>query len=147
LLNQAFFDRIVVYEDDVQAELGKPFKTLLSEELAEAAQQNLATNCSRSQRENALSLTEVLRSGNDKPAHFGAGLKETTLVELRGFEPQLYLRKYRPTCWFLRLVPIRSRSLPSVLFSGLDGVKSRHHPFPSPIGPVQASGPDLRRQF
>lgn len=85
LLNQAFFDRIVVYEDDVQVELAEPFRTLFSEELAGAAQQSIATSSRR--RESALSLTQVLRSGNDKPAHYGAGLKETTLVELRGFEP------------------------------------------------------------
>lgn len=98
LLNRAFFDRIVVYEDDVQVELAEPFRTLLSEELAEIAQQNLATSSRPSQQENALSLTQVLRSGNDKPAHYGAGLKETTLVELRGFEPLTYsMRTSRAT--------------------------------------------------
>ena len=71
LLNQAFFERIDVYEDDVQVGLAEPFKTLLSEELADTAQQHVATShqSRRLQRGNALSLTEVLQSTNDKPAH------------------------------------------------------------------------------
>jgi len=98
LLNQAFFERIVVYEDDVQVELAEPFRTLLSAELAETAQHSLATSSRRFQRETALSLTEVLGSATDKPAHYGAGLKETTLVELRGFEPLTYsMRTSRAT--------------------------------------------------
>ena len=91
LLNQAFFTRIEVYEDDVQVELAEPFETLLSEELADAARHHAAASRQSrpEQPDKAPSLTEILRRGNGKPAHTGAGLKETTLVELRGLEPLL----------------------------------------------------------
>ncbi len=100
LLNQAFFTRIEFCEDDVQVELAEPFKALLSEELADAARHHAARNHQSrpEQPDKSHSLTMVLRHENDKPAHRGAGLKETTLVELRGIEPLTYsMRTSRAT--------------------------------------------------
>lgn len=88
LLNQAFFSRITVHDDDIEVELSEPFRTLFSEELAMAAYVAASQGPALQQPDGPPSLTSVLRRGNDKPAHrVDAGLKETTLVELRGLEP------------------------------------------------------------
>ncbi|GFG50184.1 recombinase [Mycolicibacterium agri] len=89
LLNQAFFTHIYVHEDDVQTELAEPFKTLLGNEMADAARCHaIAAYASGStQPDNSSSTANVPCRENEKPAHNGAGLKETSLVELRGLEP------------------------------------------------------------
>ena len=99
LLNQAFFTRITVHDDDVDVELAEPFKTFFSEEIATVAHVAASQASATQQPENPPSLTTVLQRQNDKPAHcVGAGLKETTLVELRGFEPLTYsMRTSRAT--------------------------------------------------
>jgi site-specific DNA recombinase len=90
LMNQAFFTRITVHDDDVQVELAEPFQTLFSEQLADMAQRSVGPSRKSCNEQPASqpSLTTVLGSQNaNKPAHLGAGLKDTLLVELRGLEP------------------------------------------------------------
>lgn len=87
LLNQAFFTRITVHEDDVEVELAEPFMTLLSDEMA-----TVARVAASQQPENPRSPT----SEKVKPARGdGAGLKQTTLVELRGIEPLTFSMRTR----------------------------------------------------
>lgn len=83
LMNQAFFTRIEVYDDEIRAELAEPFRTLLSEELTVAAQRHHApasASC-REEPDDPPRLTNVLCKTN-KPAASGAGLKVTSLVPL-----------------------------------------------------------------
>jgi site-specific DNA recombinase len=89
LLNQAFFTRIEVYDEEIQAELAEPLRTLLSDEVADAARRRAEARqrVSGEEPDQATSLTNVLWNTNNKPASSGAGLKETHLVPSAGFEP------------------------------------------------------------
>jgi hypothetical protein len=68
-MNQAFFTRIEVDDDEIRPELAEPFRTLLGEELAAAAQSNhvVASGSDGEERDGLSSLTKVLRKTN-KPA-------------------------------------------------------------------------------
>jgi site-specific DNA recombinase len=80
-LNQAFFTHIYAYDDEIRVELAEPFATLLGSDVAGAAQRRYAAvRDSSKQLASPPSLTSVLRREQNKPAHRGAGLKETTLV-------------------------------------------------------------------
>ncbi len=89
-LNQAFFTRIEVRDDELDGDLAEPFKTLLSAEVADAAEQHARTvkmAARRSEAGSGASLTEILERETNKPASGVAGLKNTTLVPPAGFEP------------------------------------------------------------
>jgi site-specific DNA recombinase len=89
LLNQAFFTRIEVSEDDIEFDLAEPFNALFSEEMATVAEHHASAK-RHEQQGSQLSLTSIIRHESDAPAHgvFSVkGLKESTLVELRGLEP------------------------------------------------------------
>lgn len=97
LLNQAIFTEIYIDDEDIHGELAEPFRTLLSGELANAAQQHAANkgrgmadagkNRPTSDNGSRTSLTEVLEKTNEKPDDSVASLKLTTLVPSAGFEP------------------------------------------------------------
>lgn len=97
LLNQAIFTRLYIDDGDIHGDLAEPFRTLLSDELANAAQQH-AANKGRGMADDGKyrvtsgnghrpSLTEVLQKTNKKPDDSVASLKLTTLVPSAGFEP------------------------------------------------------------
>jgi hypothetical protein len=70
-MNQAFFTRITVHDDDVQVELAEPFQTLFSEQLADAAQRSVAPSrksCNE-QPVSQPSLSTVLGCRNDNEPH------------------------------------------------------------------------------
>lgn len=80
-LNQAFFTHIYACDDEIRVELAEPFATLLGSDVADAAQRRgVAARGGREQLARPPSLTSVLRQEQNKPAHCGAGLKETSLV-------------------------------------------------------------------
>lgn len=92
LLNQAFFTRIEVRDDDTDAELAEPFRALLSPEVAHAARRHAESVEMPSRGDEvgeSVSLTDILERETNKPAPSGAGLKDTTLVLLMGFKPIL----------------------------------------------------------
>lgn len=71
LMNQAFFKRITLHDEDIEAELAEPFKSLMSTEIAGDAR-----------RDSRASLTSIVQNESNKPPHGGEGLKETSLVPL-----------------------------------------------------------------
>lgn len=78
LLNQAFFTRIEVRDDDVRGELAEPFKTLLSPEMAVTARRHAASGGEEPVRR--VSLTDILVGETKNATSSGASLKETHLV-------------------------------------------------------------------
>ncbi len=97
LLNQAIFTRIYIDDEGIHGDLAEPFRTLLSDELANAAEQHAANeergmagdgkHCATSDNDPRTPLTEVLEKTNKKPDDSVASLKLTTLVPSAGFEP------------------------------------------------------------
>lgn len=105
LLNQALLSYIEVSEEVIEFDPAEPFRVLLSDEMANTAQEYIATrheSVNKHQRHSLPSLTSVLQNETNAVTtvepHSGlkertmvTGLKESTLVEpkveLRGFEP------------------------------------------------------------
>ena len=66
-MNQAFFKRIKLHDDEIQGELSEPFRTLLSDEVADDARRRADTRHLEEPGQTP-SLTNVLEK-NNKPAH------------------------------------------------------------------------------
>jgi hypothetical protein len=79
-MNQAFFTRIEVDDDEIRPELAEPFRTLLGEELAAAAQSHrvVASGSDGEERDGLPSLTKVLRKTN-KPAFYWRRFERNTI--------------------------------------------------------------------
>ena len=86
LLNQALFTKIFVHEDDVEVELAQPFAGIAAMDVGEAFQSDL-TGPPAGPGERWYIASHMRKRGNEKPAPSVAGLKDTRLVPLVGFEP------------------------------------------------------------
>lgn len=73
LLDEAFFTRILVRDDDIEAEFAEPFKILLSSELADESRTDVKLSSveTEERRVGAFSLKKVVANENKQPATGG----------------------------------------------------------------------------